>query len=222
MKDVNDIGADDAQAQEHYFTAQPAGADVRRDITVDIWGVTRTVETAPGVFCPERLDLGTSVLLREVPEPPQIGDVLDLGCGWGPISIALATAAPKARVWGVDVNMRALDLLERNAARLGLTGITAALPGDVPDDVRFSTIWSNPPIRVGKEVLHTMLLTWLPRLVDGGAAYLVVQKNLGADSLHAWLGGTLGPLYTVSRLASAKGFRVLEVRRHREPQLDLA
>jgi 16S rRNA G1207 methylase RsmC len=79
----------------------------------------------------------------------------------------------------------------------------------VPAEVRFDEIWSNPPIRIGKEPLHALLLTWLPRLAPGGRAVLVVGKNLGADSLQRWL-GEQG--YPTTRLASAKGFRVLEAR----------
>lgn len=206
--------------QEHYFTADPASADQRRELTVPIAGRPLTIETAPGVFCPDRIDLGTSVLLRTVPDPPEHGDLLDLGCGWGPLTLTLASLSPEARVWGVDVNRRALDLLTRNAARHDLTGVRAVEPDDVPDDVTFATIWSNPPIRVGKAALHEMLLRWLPRLAPGGTAYLVVQKNLGADSLHAWLGGTLGSGFATSRLASAKGFRVLAVHRHLTPAVE--
>jgi 16S rRNA G1207 methylase RsmC len=137
--------------------------------------------------------------------------VLDLGCGWGPVALTLAMRASRARVWAVDVNERSLDLTRRNAARLGLPGVQACAPDDVPDDVRFDALWSNPPIRVGKSVLHGMLETWLPRLRPGASAYLVVQRNLGADSLQGWLADTF-PVAEVSRLASAKGFRVLQVR----------
>ena len=90
-------------------------------------------------------------------------------------------------------------------------------PDEVDPTLRFDTIWSNPPIRVGKEVLHNILLTWLPRLAPGGAAYLVVQKNLGSDSLQKWLDAhfleRFEGEFTVSRYATSKGFRVLEVLR---------
>ena len=126
----------------------------------------------------------------------------------------MALLAPAATVWAVDVNERALALTAANATAHGLAGVRAVPPGTVPADVTFQTIWSNPPIRVGKPALHELLLAWLPRLAPGGQAYLVVQRNLGADSLHAWLGGTLGSSYDVSRHASAKGFRVLRVQRN--------
>ena len=171
------------------------------------------VETAPGVFSPGRIDLGTQVLLRSVPSPPATGELLDLGCGWGPLALTLGMLSPAARVWAVDVNERALDLVRRNAAGLGLTRVTAATPDAVPDDVRFDAIWSNPPIRIGKDALHTLLATWLPRLADDATAHLVVQRNLGADSLQQWLAAQWPGMLHVERLASAKGYRVLSVAR---------
>lgn len=196
----------------HYFTARPATPGDLRPLSVRLAGRELQLATAAGVFSPDRLDQGTQVLLREAPAPPAHGELLDLGCGWGPVSLHLALTSPAARVWGVDVNERSVDLLRRNAEHLGLAGVRACLPDDVPDDVRFAAIWSNPPIRVGKQALHELLLRWLPRLDDGGSAYLVVQKNLGSDSLQRWLLEQLGPRgFAVDRYASAKGFRVLHV-----------
>ena len=194
---------------DHYFTAEPASPAQRRDLSVVLAGADVTVVTAPGVFSPGRVDLGTHVLLRSVPPPPATGELLDLGCGWGPVALTLARQAPDARVWAVDVNNRALDLVRRNAERLGRRNVVAVRPEDVPDEVRFAAIWSNPPIRVGKEALHAMLTQWLARLTPDGAAHLVVQKNLGADSLQRWIVEDLG--LPTERVASAKGFRVLRV-----------
>ena len=202
-------------AHEHYFTAEPASPAQQQSVTLELAGRTVTVRTAGGVFSPDRLDKGTAVLLREAPSPPASGTLLDLGCGWGPIALTLALTSPEATVYAVDVNERALDLVRGNAATLGLDRVVASRPDDIPPDVSFDVIWSNPPIRVGKAVLHEMLLHWLPRLAPGGAAYLVVQKNLGSDSLRRWLAEQLpGDAYAVSRLTSDKGFRVLEVLRH--------
>ena len=198
-------------AGEHYFSASP-GSDLKpRSITVHLAGADRTVTTASGVFSPERLDAGTRVLLDTVPVPPSGGNLLDLGCGWGPVALSLGLQSPEATVWAVDVNERALELVRRNASALGLTNLNAALPDGIPGELRFSTIWSNPPIRVGKAELHAMLLRWLPRLEPGASAWLVVQRNLGSDSLHRWLEEALPPAFTVERAASSKGYRVLEV-----------
>lgn len=209
---------------DHYFTAHPASPAERRTISVQLNGEPREVETAGGIFSPGRLDLGTQVLLRTTGVPPT-GHLLDLGCGWGPVALTMALRNPAATVWAVDVNERALDLTRRNAARLGLT-VTACTPQEVPAEITFAQIWSNPPIRVGKEVLHSMLDSWLPRLALGASALLVVQRNLGADSLQGWMNSRYdgshpeitcpdGTVFTSStdKLASAKGFRVLEVQR---------
>ncbi|MFI2104725.1 class I SAM-dependent methyltransferase [Isoptericola sp. NPDC019693] len=198
-----------SEQPDHYFTAQPASAAERRRAVVELAGREVEVDVASGVFSPGGVDKGTRVLLGEVPAPPATGDLLDLGCGWGPIALSMAIASPGATVWAVDVNERALDLLRTTAARLGLENVRAVRAEDVPDDVRFAAIWSNPPIRVGKAVLHDLLGTWLPRLAPGARAWLVVQKNLGSDSLARWIEAELGR--DVERASSSKGFRVLRV-----------
>jgi 16S rRNA (guanine1207-N2)-methyltransferase len=198
------------ETPDHYFTAAPASADERRRTAVRLAGREVEVEVAPGIFSPGGLDKGTAVLLDEAPEPPATGTFLDLGCGWGPITLSLALRSPSATVWALDVNERALDLTRRTAAALGLDGVRATTADGIPGDVRFDLIWSNPPIRVGKAVLHDLLRTWLPRLAPSGVAHLVVQRNLGSDSLQRWIGTDLGMPCT--RLTSSKGFRVLEVR----------
>ena len=197
---------------EHYFTARPATADERREVPVQLAGREVVVQTARGVFSGERLDPGTSVLLPLITDGDAPGDVLDLGCGWGPIALTLALRRPHQRVHAVDVNERALDLVRRNAERLGVA-VRAQLPDEVDEDLRFTEIWSNPPIRIGKPALHALLQRWLPRLAPGGAAHLVVQKNLGADSLHRWLEQGAVPGTSTTRTATAKGFRVLSVSR---------
>lgn len=194
----------------HYFRT-PDGPAARRSVPVTLAGRDVVVETSAGVFSAERLDLGTRVLLRAVPAPPAAGDLLDLGCGWGPLALTMGMLAPAATVWAVDVNDRALELTARNAHGLGLANVRTARPDDVPHDVRFAAVWSNPPIRVGKAELHALLLRWLPRLTDDGTGWLVVQRNLGADSLHAWLRDGLDA--DVVRVSSAKGYRVLRVGR---------
>jgi 16S rRNA (guanine1207-N2)-methyltransferase len=196
--------------QDHYFTAAPASADERRRMPVRLAGRTVEVEVAPGIFSPGGLDKGTAVLLDEAPAPPVTGTFLDLGCGWGPLALTLGLLSPRATVLALDVNERAVDLTRRNAATLGLDGVHASTADGIPDAVRFDLIWSNPPIRVGKAALHTLLATWLPRLAPDGVAHLVVQRNLGSDSLQRWVEAELRMPCT--RLASSKGFRVLEVR----------
>src|SRR6185312_2485487 len=176
---------------DHYFSASPASAENLRTIVVRLAGRDVEVTTASGVFSPDRLDAGTGVLLANTPPPPPGGDILDLGCGWGPIALSVALDSPHATVWAVDVNERSLDLVRRNAAALGLDNVRAVRPDDVPDDIVFRGIRSNPPIRVGKSELHDMLLRWIPRLDLRSDGWFVVQRNLGSDSLQRWLAATL-------------------------------
>jgi len=197
-------------AEEHYFTADPSVPFSREPLVASVWGRDLSLVSGSGVFARGRLDSGTAVLFRET-RPPAPGRILDLGCGYGVIGLAIASAVPEAIVTGVDVNERAVLLADENAASLGLSDrFTATVPDAVDPAATYDEIWSNPPIRVGKAALHDLLLTWLPRLSPGGRAVMVVGKNLGADSLQRWLGEQGWP---TDRLASAKGFRVLETRR---------
>ena len=196
---------------DHYFSPAPRSESTTRTIRARLAGRELELVTAAGVFSPDHLDQGTRVLLDTVPEPPATGHLLDLGAGWGPIAVSLALQSPDATVWAVDVNERALDLVRRNAQRLGMHHVNAVLPDDVPAEVRFAQIVSNPPIRVGKAELHAMLSRWLPRLDGDAVAWLVVAKHLGAESLQRWIGAELG--FDVQRAANSKGFRVLAVRR---------
>lgn len=196
--------------QEHYFSADPSVAFERVPLRASVWGLDLTLASGSGVFSRGRLDPGTTVLFRETEPPTGGGPFLDLGCGYGAIACALALARPDAEVWAVDVNERALLLTSENAVSLGVgERLHTALPDQVPTDQRFAEIWSNPPIRVGKQALHDLLLRWLPRLEHDGRAVMVVGKNLGADSLQRWLGDQGWP---TTRVASAKGFRVIESR----------
>ncbi len=199
-------------SQEHYFSASPDKPATLREITYEVAGREFAVQAASGTFSASKLDPGTSILLSKFEEFPESGNVLDLGCGWGPISLAIATFSPETKVWALDVNQRSMELTKDNAAKLGLTNITVVTADKVPQDLKFDAIWSNPPIRIGKAALHDLLRSWLPRLESGGRAMLVVQKQLGADSLLAWIQAEF-PDLTSSRFSTDKGFRVLEITR---------
>jgi 16S rRNA (guanine1207-N2)-methyltransferase len=198
-------------SDNHYFASSPEGPLATREITVNLNGNKTQVLTAGGIFSPEHIDQGTQILLAHIEAANPTGTFLDIGCGWGPIALALALHSPKATIYAIDVNERSLELTKMNADKLGITNIVVCKPEDVPDDVVFDEIWSNPPIRVGKKVLHEILNLWINRLVKGGTARLVVQKNLGSDSLHKWLVEEFSPAFESTRIDSSKTFRVLKV-----------
>lgn len=193
---------------DHYFAERPEAASRRRTVDLVLPDLHLRLETDSGVFSPDRIDPGTRVLLETVPPPPQQGNLLDLGCGYGPIALTLATRSPSAMVWGADVNRRALEIAEGNAKTAGLDNVRFSLADEIDPALRFTAIWSNPPIRIGKAALHDLLLTWLPRLTPGGLAHLVVQKHLGSDSLQRWLTAQGFP---TERIASRSAYRVLRV-----------
>ncbi|MEZ5244707.1 MAG: methyltransferase [Acidimicrobiales bacterium] len=195
----------------HYFDDDPDSESSPHPVEITLPDISLTLTADRGVFSADKLDTGTKLLLLETPPMSEAATILDIGCGWGPITCVAAMRAPEATVWAVDVNRRARALTEANAASIGAADrVRVAAPDDVPTDVRFDRILSNPPIRVGKDILHQILRRWLPRLTPDGIAHLVVQKHLGSDSLAKWLDDDGFP---ATRLSSRAGYRVLEVRR---------
>ncbi|RAY14019.1 MFS transporter [Actinomadura craniellae] len=193
---------------EHYFAPRPDLPGRPRTVDLVLPDLHLRLETDRGMFSPERIDPGTRILLETVPAPPPAGHLLDLGCGYGPIALTMAARSPQASVLGVDVNERALERARVNAITAGLDNVKFSLPGEVDPGLRYAAIWSNPPIRIGKAPLHELLRTWLARLSPGGTAHLVVQRNLGSDSLQRWL---IGQGWPTERVASRSAYRVLAV-----------
>jgi 16S rRNA (guanine1207-N2)-methyltransferase len=191
---------------QQYFAERPDAAARPGTVHVVLPDLHLELETDSGVFSPSRLDPGTRLLLETAPPPAASGDLLDLGCGYGPLALVLAARSPAARVWAVDVNTRALRLCAINAERAGLRNVRCVSPDDPGLPGEFGLIWSNPPIRIGKAALHALLAHWLGRLAPGAAAFLVVQRYLGSDSLQRWLTDSGWP---AERIAARSGYRVL-------------
>jgi 16S rRNA (guanine1207-N2)-methyltransferase len=192
----------------HYFESDPQVPSRPSVVELELPDVHLRLVADRGVFSASRVDPGTLALLRGMPSPPAAGHLLDLGCGYGPIACTLARRSPGATVWAVDVNRRAVELTEDNAVSNFLPNVRACEPDGVPERVMLDGLWSNPPVRVGKEELHRLLEQWLPRLVPGAPAWLVVHKNLGGDSLARWLDENG---WEVRRLGSRQGYRLMRV-----------
>ena len=196
---------------DHYFSDTPTSPDQRHTKTVSLRGRDYSVQVASGTFSPGGLDRGTKILLDLAPAPQPSGVAVDVGCGWGPITLALAAEAPDATVVGVDVNARARELTAINAQRAGFDNVSVMGPDEFPTDTPIDTLWSNPPIRIGKKALHELLTTWLNRLSPDGNAWLVVAKHLGAESLLSWLNTAHDGAFSANRFGRDKGFHVIHV-----------
>ena len=193
----------------HYFDDDPEVASKPSTVRLDLPDRTIHLRTDRGVFSADRVDPGTKLLLMELPDLPD-GAVADVGCGYGPIAATVAARRPGHPVWAVDVNSRARQLCAENLAPYAAAGTETHVvaPDAVPQDLRVVAIVSNPPIRVGKAALHSLLRSWLARLTPEGEAWLVVQKHLGADSLARWMENDG---HVVERVRSRQGYRVLRV-----------
>jgi 16S rRNA G1207 methylase RsmC len=197
----------------HYFSESPSGQSKPSEFEIEVNGRTLVLQSDTGVFSRHGLDKGTAVLLDIMsrgnnPSIPDGSFLADIGCGTGPIALTLAALYPTCTVIAVDINERARALCAMNAQKNGLTNITVLAPEDLDESIRYSLLWSNPPIRIGKTALRQLLLEWMQRLTDDGTGHLVVSKNLGGDSLAEWLTESG---FATKKLASSKGFRVFEV-----------
>ncbi|NUR62947.1 MAG: methyltransferase [Catenulispora sp.] len=191
-----------------YWQREPSGLARERMVALDLPGISLELATASGVFGAQRVDHGTMVLLRRAPIPAACSGVVDVGTGYGPIAVAMGLRQPSAGVWAVDVNRRALELTRRNAASAALANVVAVEPEQVPAALRFDRLYSNPPVKIGREELHSLLGGWLGRLATDGDAYLVVKQSMGADGLGRWL---TEAGYPTVRSASKQGYRLLHV-----------
>jgi len=206
-------------ATSHYFDTHAGGLATERRVELFLPDLSLALATSSGVFSADGIDVGTKILLAEGGLPsPTARRIADVGCGYGPIALALATRAAEAHIWAVDTNDRARELTVLNAQRAGLSErITVCSPDQVPGDLVLDEIWSNPPIRIGKPALRELLTLWLNRLGPAGRAMLVVQKHLGADSLVSWMNDEG---WSARRVVSRRAYRILEVTRSTPPTLD--
>ncbi len=192
---------------DHYYTRVPQSESKPVGCEYTYRGVALTFQTDAGVFSKGEVDTGTRLLLEALPEEMS-GEILDLGCGWGVIGISIAKKWPGARVTMADVNTRALDLSRENAKRNGaeVTCVESDGMAELAEKT-FDAVVTNPPIRAGKQVIYRMFADAAVRLKPGGALYLVIRKQQGAESCMKYL----QTIYdTVEKLDKSGGFWVIK------------
>ena len=192
---------------DHYYTRVPQSESRPVDCTYSFRGLALTFRTDAGVFSRGEVDAGTKLLLEALPEEMD-GEILDLGCGWGVIGVSIARKWPGTRVTMADVNTRALDLSRENAKRNRAEVTCVESDGMAALEGRtFDAVVTNPPIRAGKQVIYKMFADAAKSLKPGGALYLVIRKQQGAESCMKYL----QTLYThVEKIDKSGGFWVLK------------
>ena len=196
---------------DHYYTENPASAHDERRVAVRALGQALTFTTDAGVFSRDGLDKGTELLLKAL--PPLSGRVLDLGCGWGAVGVALGKANPALEIVMTDVNARAAELSRRNARDNGVTATVVQGDGFEAVTGRFDAIVTNPPIRAGKAVIYGLFADARAHLKPGGALYIVIRKQQGAPSALKYLKEIYAEAEVIDR---GSGFHVIRASGSRE------
>ena len=190
---------------EQYFAENPGVAHDEKTVIFNVLGQELRCVTDAGVFYRDGLDMGTRVLLEALPQLD--GRILDLGCGWGPVGVALGKKYPNAQLVLTDVNSRATDLAARNLAANGVINATVVQgDGFAAVEGAFDAIVLNPPIRTGKAVIYAMFADAAAHLKPDGALFIVIRKQQGAESAQKYLRSIYGD---VERIAREKGYWVL-------------
>ena len=190
---------------QHYYSENPNIAHDEKQVIYEVMGNEFRCITDAGVFSRDGLDMGTRIMLEAMPE--MHGRVLDLGCGWGPVGLAVGKKYPKTEIVMTDINLRAVETAEKNLKANGVKN-AKAIQGDGYENVegKFDFILLNPPIRTGKDVIYGMFSGARKYLSESGALYIVIRKQQGAESAEKYL----NTIYNdVERIAREKGYWVL-------------
>lgn len=194
---------------EHYYSKKTTAKSEEKSWTYTLRGHHFTFTTDNAVFSKKEVDFGSRLLIDSFTEPAVEGDVLDLGCGYGPIGLSLAKDYPRRQLVMVDVNARALDLSKKNAEQNDVGNVTI-LESDRLQSVnkrKFAAVLTNPPIRAGKSVVHAMLVESEEVLHQSGELWVVIQKKQGAPSAKKKMEELFG---NVEVVAKQKGYYILK------------
>lgn len=201
---------------DHYYSNKPQSASQRQTFDAELRGYSFRLTSDAGVFSRDGVDYGSRVLIEHM-DIPNGARVLDIGCGYGPIGLTAARLAPQGHVTLIDINERAVELAEVNAATNGIRNVSFALSDlfSAVEGQTFDVILSNPPIRAGKVVVHNLFTDSWNYLKPGGTTWVVIQKKQGAPSAKAKLEQLYGE-ENVQEVGKDKGFRIYRCTRYKE------
>ncbi|AGY82687.1 MULTISPECIES: class I SAM-dependent methyltransferase [Carnobacterium] len=195
---------------DHYFTNRPQTASETSAWTYTLRGKEFKFVTDTGVFSKKTVDFGSRLLIETLDFSEMVpGNLLDIGCGYGPIGLSLAKEDAERKVEMVDVNERALGLAKQNASNNRLANVLIHT-SDIYESVEgkdFAAIVSNPPIRAGKQVVHGVLTGAYDLLKHGGTLTVVIQKKQGAPSAKAKMEETFR---NAEVIAKDKGYWIIQ------------
>lgn len=193
----------------HYFISDDKVSSNEREISYEINGISFSLTVDNGVFSKNRLDLGSEFFIKTLLKSNLGTNILDIGCGYGPIGLTLAKLTPSLNVTCSDVNTRALALCEKNARLLNLDHRVTCLQSDIYSKIEglYDSIVSNPPIRAGKKVTYEIYNGARDHLIDGGSLYIVIRKAQGALSAKAYIETLYGNCEIIDK---HKGYLVLK------------
>jgi len=198
---------------EHYFSKQPHSKSSPKTWKYQLRGTEFLFTSDTGVFSKNEVDFGSKLLIEQFVEPQVSGDILDLGCGYGPIGISLAKSFPRRHVVMSDVNERAVSLAKENADNNHITNIEIIQSDRFSNlsDRSFASVVTNPPIRAGKQIVHQMFEDAQVALIENGSLWVVIQKKQGAPSAKEKLKNLFGDVETISKSKGYYVFRAVNV-----------
>ena len=194
---------------DHYYTSAPTSAHEERRFTLEFAGKTLRFETDAGVFSKQHVDPGSLLLCKSLPDS-LCGDVLDMGCGWGAMTVMTLAAHPDVCMTMADVNERALALAVKNVQENAMTAKALISDGFSAIEGQFDAVITNPPIRAGKAVIYKMFEDARAHLKSGGALYLVIRKQQGAPSALKYLQTLYASAQVIERDA---GYWIIECKK---------
>lgn len=194
---------------DHYYSRKPQTESKPRHWNFTLLGHNFRFETDAGVFSKSEVDFGSCVLIDAFEAPDLEGPILDIGCGYGPIGLSIAKANERRTVHLVDVNTRAIQLAEKNAAANGIQNVRIYESDGLSavDTANFAAIITNPPIRAGKETIFRFYNESYEKLVSKGELWIVIQKKQGAPSTFSYLEEIFGQVDLVDK---ARGYWIIK------------